>query len=205
MSTSQKISVTLNGPSDWDEWLEVIKTLALAGKVWDYIDPSKDEVPALEEPLPPQPKDVNDQVNTFGQLSQEEKEEYKLLRQDYKWQRDLYDRRDNALASLRISIQSSVSRTYLHYTFGTADAREMVVELQKRLQPTDQLRELNLSTKYQKLRKAPKAQDLDNWLRNWEKVYHECTKIDLPEVQGTRAVRDFLRAVSTIIPEFSTY
>jgi hypothetical protein len=81
----------------------------------------------------------------------------------------------------------------------------MVVELQKRLQPTDQLRELDLSAKYQKLRKAPKAQDLDNWLRNWEKVYHECTKIDLPEVQGTRAVRDFLRAVSTIIPEFSTY
>jgi len=53
MSTSQKISVTLNGPSDWDEWIEVIKTLALAGKVWDYIDPSKDEVPALEEPQPP--------------------------------------------------------------------------------------------------------------------------------------------------------
>jgi hypothetical protein len=34
MSTSQKISVTLNSPSDWDEWIEVIKTQALAGKVW---------------------------------------------------------------------------------------------------------------------------------------------------------------------------
>jgi hypothetical protein len=81
----------------------------------------------------------------------------------------------------------------------------MITELQKRLQPTDQLRELDLSAKYQKPRRAPKAQDLDNWLRSWEKVYHECTKINLPEVQGTRAVRDFLRAVSTIIPEFSTY
>jgi transposase InsO family protein len=205
MSTSQKISVTLNGPSDWDEWIEVVKTLALAGKVWDYIDPSKDEVPALEEPLPPQPSDVNDQVATFGLLSQEEREEFRILRQDYKWQRDLYDRRDNALASLRTSIQSSVSRTYLHYTFGTSSARDMIIELQKRLQPTDQLRELDLSAKYEKLRRAPKAQDLDHWLRSWEKVYHECAKIDLPEVQGVRAVRDFLRAVSTIIPEFSTY
>ena len=81
----------------------------------------------------------------------------------------------------------------------------MLIELQKRLRPTDQPRELDLSTKYQKLKKAPKAHDLDNWLRNWEKVYHECNKINLPEVQGTRAVRDFLRAVLSIIPEFSTY
>jgi hypothetical protein len=203
--SSQKISVTLNSPSDWDEWIEVIKTQALVGKVWDYVDPSKDQVPALEEPLPPQPKDVNDQASTFGQLTQEEREEYRILRQDYKWQRDLYDKRDNALSSLRTSIQSSVSRSCLHYTFGTSSAREMLIELQKRLQPTDQLRELNLSTEYQKLKIAPESYDLDNWLRNWEKTYHKCTKINLPDVQGTRAVRDFLRAVSTIIPEFSTY
>jgi hypothetical protein len=113
----------------------------------------------------------------------------------YKWQRDLYDKCDNALSSLRTSIQSSVSRSCLHYTFGTSDAREMLIQLQKRLQPTDQLRELDLSAKYQKLKKAPKAQDLDTWLRNWEKVYHECNKINLPDVQGIRAVRDFLRAV----------
>jgi hypothetical protein len=81
----------------------------------------------------------------------------------------------------------------------------MTIELQKRLQPTDQLRELDLSAKHQKLKKAPKAQDLDNWLRNWEKVYHKCNKTDLPEVQGTRAIRGFLCAVSTITPEFSTY
>ena len=205
MSTSQKISVTLNGLSDWDEWIEVVKTLALVGKVWDYVDPSKDEVPALEEPKPPQPKDSNDQISTFGQLSQEEREEYRILRQDYKRQRDLYDRRDNALASQRTSIQSSVSRTYLHYTFGTSNAREMLIELQKRLQPIDQLRELDFSTKYQKLKKAHKAQDLDNWLRNWEKVYPECNKINLPEIQGTRAVRDFLRAVSSITSEFLAY
>ena len=109
------------------------------------------------------------------------------------------------MSSLRTHIQASVSRTYLFYTFGTTTAREMLMELQKRLQPTDQLRELDLSNKYQKLKKAPKSQDLDNWLHTWEKVYHECTKINLPDVQNGRAVRDFLRAVSTITPEFSIY
>jgi hypothetical protein len=81
----------------------------------------------------------------------------------------------------------------------------MLMELQKRLQPTDQLRELDLSAKYQKLKKAPKAQDLDTWVQNWEKVYHECNKIKFPDVQGICPVRDILRAVATIIPEFSTY
>ena len=70
MSTSQKISVTLNGPSDW---VEVMKALALASKVWDYIDPSKDEAPALEEPKPPQPKDINDQISTFNSHRRNEK------------------------------------------------------------------------------------------------------------------------------------
>jgi hypothetical protein len=46
----QKVSVIMGGPADWDEWIEIVKTLVLAGKVWDYVDLSKDEVPALEEP-----------------------------------------------------------------------------------------------------------------------------------------------------------
>jgi len=33
MSTSQKLTVILNSPDDWDEWIEVVKTQALAGKV----------------------------------------------------------------------------------------------------------------------------------------------------------------------------
>jgi hypothetical protein len=84
MSTIQKISVILDGPADWDEWIEIVKTLALAGKVWDYVDPSKDEVPALEEPRSSQSKNVNAQASIFGQLSREEREEYRVLRQDYK-------------------------------------------------------------------------------------------------------------------------
>jgi hypothetical protein len=71
--SSQKISVTLNNPSDRDEWIEVMKTQALVGKVWGYVDPSKDQVPTLEEPMPPQPRDVNAQAATFGQLTQEER------------------------------------------------------------------------------------------------------------------------------------
>jgi hypothetical protein len=161
MATSQRIAITLNGPEDWDEWIEVVKSQAMAGKVWDYLDPSKDEVPTLTEPKLPTPRDVNAQRQTYGDLTQEEREGYRVLRQDYKW-KELYDKQDNAPFSLRTSIQSSISPSYLHYTFGTSTAREMILALQKRLKPTDQLRELDLSAKYNKLKKTPKAQGLDN-------------------------------------------
>ena len=80
-----------------------------------------------------------------------------MLRQDYKWQRELYDKQDSALSTLRTYIQSSVSRSNLYYTFESSTAREMVLTLKKKLQPIDQLRELGLSAKYNKLKKAPKA------------------------------------------------
>jgi hypothetical protein len=166
MSTPQKISVILNSPADWDEWIEVIKTQALAGKVWQHLDPSEDTVPALVEPVAPTPAQVNPQETTVSQLTADEREEYKILRQDYKHELSQYEKKEAALSVLRISIQSSVSRSCLYYTFETSSAREMLTELKKRLQPTDQLRELSLSAKYQKLKKAPKAQDLDNWLKD---------------------------------------
>ena len=162
MSTPQKVSVILNNPADWDEWIEIIKTQALAGKVWQHLDPSEDTVPALEEPVAPTPAQVNEAKTTVTELTPDEREQYKILRQDYKWERSQYDKKEAALSALRTAIQSSMSRSCLHYTFEATSAREMLIELKKRLQPTDQLRELSLSAKYQKLKKTPKNTELEN-------------------------------------------
>ena len=80
MATPQKVSVVLNTPGDWDEWIEVVKTQALAGKIWEYVDPLKDQVPTLKEPQPPKPEDVNPETSTYGQLTGDEKEEYRIIR-----------------------------------------------------------------------------------------------------------------------------
>jgi hypothetical protein len=104
MSTPQKISVILNSPADWDEWIEVIKTQALAGKVWKYLDPTEDVVSTLQEPTAPTPVQVNPQKTTISELTAEEREEYKILRQDHKRQLNQYDKKKSALSSLRTSI-----------------------------------------------------------------------------------------------------
>ena len=79
--TPQKTAIILAAPSDWDEWIEVIKTKAKAGDVWQYADPSTNEdvLPTLKEPYMPVPKDVNGEKTTIAQLTEEEKEELRTL------------------------------------------------------------------------------------------------------------------------------
>ena len=69
---SQKTSVILSDSSDWDEWIEVIKTAALSGKVWDLIDPntSKNEISQLVEPQAPKPAEVDPLKANFSDLNE---------------------------------------------------------------------------------------------------------------------------------------
>jgi hypothetical protein len=183
----------------------VVKTQAIAGDIWDHVDPKRDQIPPLGKPEMPKPQHVNQEKTTYAELSIEEKEEFRMMRQDYKQQFDLYERQRAVLASLRAYIQSTISRNCLYYTFESETAREMLAELQKRFKPTDQLRELDLANRYQELKEPLESQDLDTWLQSWERTYHECDRAKLPDVQSGRATRDFLRAISSVAPEFAIY
>jgi hypothetical protein len=111
--------VILNGLMDWDEWLEVVKTKSVGGKIWEFVNPNtnKAEPPILEKPMIPSAKDVNPLKTVLSQPMGGEKDELKLLRYDYKHQLTLYEQQDAALASLRLFIQETISRTFLPYTF----------------------------------------------------------------------------------------
>ena len=71
----------LNGPIDWDKWLEVVKTKAVGGKIWEFVNPgtNKDELPTLEKPVIPSAKDINPGKTVLLQLTNNEKDKLKLL------------------------------------------------------------------------------------------------------------------------------
>ena len=171
MSTSQgsaqRVAIILNGPNDWNEWLEVIRTKAIGGKIWEFVDPSKDKdsLPILREPSVPMAKDVNPEAATISALSDDEKEELKLLRFNYKHKLSVYERQDTALASLRTYIQETISRTFLPYTFKGDTVYDILVALKKRVAPTDKARKVELTQRYQKLKKAPHGQNVETWLQ----------------------------------------
>ena len=160
MSTQmpKKMAIILSSPSDWDEWLEVLKTKAIGGKIWQFVDPSvpKESLPVLTELELPQPADINNEKTTVAELDNGEKEELKFRRHEQKRQQATYDKQDAAMASLRTFIQETVSRTYLRYTFKCDSPYEMLIALKKRVAPTDRARKLELINWYQKMKKAPK-------------------------------------------------
>ena len=79
----------------------------------------------------------------------------------------------------------------------------MLVALKQRVVPTDQARKIELINQYQKLKKAPRGQNLDTWPQQWEKTYKECKQLKLPDAEDNRPLYDFLNAISGTAPEFA--
>ena len=71
------------------------------------------------------------------------------------------------------------------------------MSLKQAIAPTNDARKVDLATQYLKIKKAPKSQNVEKWLRKWEKVYNNCRKVNLPKVEGDRPVKDFVYAVES--------
>jgi hypothetical protein len=102
-------------------------------------------------------------------------------------------------AALRSFIQETITRTYLTYTFDCDTPYDMLAALKQRVAPTNRTRKIELVNQYQKLKKAPRSQNLDTWLQQWEKTYKECKQLKLPDVD--RLLYGFLNAFSGIAPD----
>ena len=81
----QKTIITLNDSSDQDNWLVVIKTIAIKAEIWDSINPlkPKTELKTLEEPTYLTLVTIDPNKTTIASLINAENEQLKLLRFDY--------------------------------------------------------------------------------------------------------------------------
>ena len=118
----------LAGSNDWEEWIEVIRTKALAGKIWEFVNPStlKASLPALERPAILMTTDVNPVKTAVPKLDQDEKNELKLLHYSYKHELTIYKWKNAALEALQSFIQESISRIYLTYMFNCETPYDML-------------------------------------------------------------------------------
>ena len=200
-------TVTLTDPNDWGQWIKAIKRRADDEHVWEYIDPNvrKQDLPRHRAPLEPSPSVVNPQKTVFSTLDDDEKEELRALRKHYGSAYKQYEKDEAALRSLHTYIISTISRDYIGYTFGGNTVHDVLVSLKQRVAPSDEVRRIQLATQYAKLKKAPRNQNFEVWLQEWEKVYTECKELGLPEVYGDRSVKDFAYAVESITPSWSEY
>jgi hypothetical protein len=176
------ISVILNGPADWVPWLECLKTVATTAKIWEYVNPdlpvrtewiepqrptptmvrslfSPNSVLGLDTPSTSTMQSMDGTAVTYGQLTAEEREYYRQVQEEYMYERKKYDKRDEALDSLRSTIQKTINRELLPYTYKCNTPYEMLTKLKTRFAPTDRGRELKVTDKWRALQKSLTAQD----------------------------------------------
>src|SRR5439155_9992192 len=127
-STTTTARIILRGPDDWIPWLEMVKSTATTGQVWDYVNPSKviAELPDLTEPKWPEPSDLPlTEQERAGTLTVAHKEELSELRSLYKLRLNRYDQRKAALANLHRVIQETVHPDHVHHTFSCDTVHQM--------------------------------------------------------------------------------
>src|SRR5438045_3249893 len=80
---------------------------------------------------------------------------------------------------------------------------DKLAALKKRLAPTDRARKIELARTYQSLKRPPRQMPVERWLQQWEKIYTDAKKLELPEVQDDRPLYDFLLVIKSLEPTFA--
>lgn len=102
--------------------------------------------------------------------------------------------------ALDLYVPTSLARSLV--TTSTTSSKEipstMFSSVKHAVALTHDARKVDLATQYFKMRRAPKSQNIEKWLHEWERVYKDCRKVNLPEVDGDRSVKDFVYAVESV-------
>ena len=193
---SQKRNVVLNKPEDWDTWITFIKIRATNLGIWDLINPDHSTKPAmLERPIEPI-LDLGENGETYSQtkynLHLAKQNVWKSKNAQFKEQRD-------ACIAIINFVQETVSAQHgvLIQHAKSAHPYDILNILKNGLAPSDQGRQLQIRNRWEKLRRGPGNQNMEKWVDDYRQMYFEAKAINLAEVQGDRAINDFLLAVRT--------
>ncbi len=218
-----KLSVVLALDNDWKDWIEIIQTISRREGIWDYVNPYKTKIEIetlhLREPL--QPHFLNEYTpiqyslesassstaipgNPIRRsLNDYEKDELQAYRREKERLARKFEDQKKAMEDLRGTIQQSIDRTLLPYTYECENPYDMLVKLKRRFAPTDFAQQEDLLEKWRQLQTLGKRVDVEKWLMNWEVTYDTCISKKVPYIDGNRPVQEFLAAVKGIAPGFT--
>ena len=206
-STPKPITCVLNGPGDWNEWMDSIETAAKIAKIWQYVNPetTREAQPALAEPAYPVPSDVKAGAQRLQDLSPVEREELQARRHLWNQQHAKWERQEEALAQMESRIRESIAKSFLSYTRKCEDAHEMLTKLKDRFKPTNDTCKDEVIAKYQQLQRPPKNRDLSTWLQRWDEVFDEGEELEIPHVKEHQPVKNFINSVEEVNSRFYSY
>jgi hypothetical protein len=76
--------------------------------------------------------------------------------------------------------------------------KERLQRLKEHVAPSNYAREQEVLARYDSVQKSAKATQVEEWLRQWESTLSDLKERKLPEAEGIRPTRAFLKAVEPI-------
>ncbi len=204
ITSLSKTVVTLKESDDWDEWFLIIEAMIKRENIQKYTNLIKIESAESIKSVTPTFFSVRPDAAFSKNLTKDERRDLIIMREDHREKLRTYRERTEALKQLNVYILITVDRSNLLYLKEQNTIFRKLSALKKRLAPTNRIRKLEVVRKYRDLQRAPKNQQLDHWLLNWEKVYSDASALNLSDVQRHRCLFDFLNSLRSIDMTFVT-
>jgi len=127
--------IILASSNNWDEWIQVIKTVAEAKDIWEYIDLNREALLEMMKPQEPDSSKIKTNATSIADLDELGQEIYQYQWHKYKQDLEFHDSKVRAVWDLKSFIQQTVLWDNLHYIYN-GNAHDILVALKKHFTPT---------------------------------------------------------------------
>jgi len=209
-----KATVILERPGDWQRWLFLRKDSAERNDLWQYLDPSlkAEQVKRIEQEKPKEKEikefytgDARDGEITILDLSEKDVSRYELWLKVFTRKEAQWSKKEKALREFNHEISRTIASRHIHLISDCSTPYDRLKALKKHLCPSTSERNYQLRAHYQELLTLPKRSNLDTWFEDWLDTTRLMKEAALPEISGSRAQEDFIRAVRSLDESWATH
>ncbi|EDU44960.1 hypothetical protein PtrM4_059550 [Pyrenophora tritici-repentis] len=206
-SAVTRVTVILNTPDDWFNWIFLCRDFAKDHKIWQYVNPDtpKESLPDLEAANPkPQLTDYKARASKLSDLSTEDRDSYRWEVEQWRLDEITLQKQERALVQLNTEITRSIATRHLYLIQDLPTVYDRLVALKKQFCPSTADRSRDLIARYTNLKTAPRnLKKLDEWMADWIHITSQCQSINLPETTSYRPQEDFLIACQAHYPNYA--
>jgi hypothetical protein len=189
--------LVLDGQSNWELWIFVVKRIAEAGDVWEYIDPDQLNRPLQkpEKPVRPAPT-INADGSPPTQPTQHALMQYNQDLSNYFKEIKEYRRLKDKLGQVEAHITKTIQQDLLYHIKDKQSIHDQIKTLQELYSPTTADQEYRVQKAYESAKTLHAGRsNIEDWCSEFLTAYNRAKQLNLPEVHGFRAHKDLVRAI----------
>ena len=204
MSSINKIDITLTGKETWDDWVHAVGGVIPAA-IWKAISPTNRTTRLFDLPDRPEPSDVDQNANSYKDLSISDQQALRMELDFWKEQNRLYEKQQKDIEQVYTLLFSSVSPVLQEGLDRSQSLSQWIDYLRNKAEPTDGFMINKMKSEYKAiLRSFRGLKSLSTWLDDWETFMVKATRYDLPDLDGGNWLLDLSILIEPIHQTYST-